>query len=505
MKIEIMDTTLRDGEQTPRIAFSDTEKLSVAKMLIEDVNIDRIEIASARVSKGELLAVNKIISWCKENNLIERIEVLGFVDKKSIDWIYDSGAKVVNLLTKGSLNHVKNQLGKEPDEHIKDIKNIISYAKEKNIKVNLYLEDWSNGMLNSKDYVMYYMNELKNYPIERFMLPDTLGILNPMQTYDFCKTMVTEFPKLKFDFHAHNDYDLAVADTFMAIKAGVSGVHTTVNGLGERTGNAPLSSIVGVINDFCNESEIQVNEKSLLSISKRVETFSGIRIPPNKPIIGDFVFTQTCGVHADGDKKNNLYHNNLAPERFGRLRKYALGKTSGKASISKNLEELGIFLDNDEISKVTKKVVELGDKKKTITTEDLPFIVSDVLGTKQIDEKIKLINYYIINAKNLSPSATVKIEIDKNQYEKTATGDGQYDAFMKAVENIYKELDKKLPTLIDYTVSIPPGGKTNALVETIITWNNGSEFETRGLDPDQTNSAIKATFKMLNLIENSKK
>lgn len=501
MKIEIMDTTLRDGEQTPRLAFTSVEKLNVVKMLLGEVKVDRIEIASAKVSEGEKTAVNKIISWCKIQNYLKNVEVLGFVDKKSVDWIVESGAKVMNLLTKGSLNHVKNQLGKSPEEHLNDIKDVLLYAEEKNIGVNVYLEDWSSGMLNSRDYVLYYMNELKDKKIERFMLPDTLGILEPNQTYEFCKFMISEFPDKRFDYHAHNDYDLAVGNTFMAIKAGVSGVHTTVNGLGERAGNTPLSSVVGVINDLCENVKIQVEEKNLNKLSKMVESFSGIRIPENKPIIGENVFTQTCGVHADGDKKGNLYHNKLEPKRFGRLREYALGKTSGKASIANNLEELGIILDDDEIKKVTKRVVELGDKKETITTEDLPFIVSDVLGTKQTNGNIKLNNYYICSANGLMPVATLKIEINGKEYEETATGDGQYDAFMKAIEKVYKSLDKNLPILIDYTVSIPPGGKTNALVETVITWENGKEFKTRGLDSDQTASAIKATMKMLNIIE----
>ena len=243
-----------------------------------------------------------------------------------------------------------------------------------------------------------------------------------------------------------------------------------------------------------SDFETGVDESNLNSISKLIEAFSGIRIPVNKPIIGENVFTQTCGVHADGDKKGNLYFNKLIPERFGRLRKYALGKTSGKASILKNLEELGIFLENDAIARVTQKIVELGDKKESITTEDLPFIVSDVLKTDYLTEKVKLINYYICHAQNLSPVATLKIEIDNVVYEETATGDGQYDAFMKALSKIYTHLGKTLPTLVDYIVTIPPGGKTNALVETVITWFKDKEFKTRGLDSDKTASSLKLQF-----------
>ncbi len=503
MKIELMDTTLRDGEQTPGVAFSENEKVSIAKMLLEEVRVDRIEIASARISQGELESVKKITSWCKEKNYLDRVEVLGFVDgTKSVDWVINTGAKVLNLLCKGSLNHVNNQLKKTPDEHISDIKSVISYAQRNGLSINVYLEDWSNGISDSPEYVFKIIDSIKDDGIMRFMLPDTLGILTPDKTYEFCMLMKNRYPEIKFDFHAHNDYDLAAANTFMAVKAGFSGVHTTVNGLGERAGNPALSSVVAVIKDHHNDISINVDESKLSKISKIVESFSGIRVPENKPVIGDNVFTQTCGVHADGDNKGNLYQNALIPERFGRLRKYALGKTSGKASIQKNLEELGIVLDKESIDKVTARIVQLGDKKESITTEDLPYIISDVLGSKFINEKIQVRNYYICHAQDLRPVATLSIEIDGMVYEETATGSGQYDAFMKALTKIYNKLDKTLPALTDYIVTIPPGGNTNALVETVITWQNSKEFKTRGLDSDQTASAIKATVRMLNYIEN---
>jgi len=314
--------------------------------------------------------------------------------------------------------------------------------------------------------------------------------------------MRQKYPDIHFDFHAHNDYDFAVANTFMAVQAGFTGVHATVNGLGERTGNPSLASVVAVLNDHYGKGSVSVDESSLNKISRIVEAFSGIRVPGNKPVIGENVFTQVCGVHADGDKKGNLYCNDLIPERFGRMRKYALGKTSGKASIEKNLEELGIVLDKEAIEKVTRRIVELGDNKRNVTTDELPYIISDVLGSKFIEERIKVKNYYICHAQNLSPVATLSVEIDGGIYEETAAGEGQYDAFMKALTKIYDKLGKKLPTLVDYIVTIPPGGQTNALVETVITWRNGREFKTRGLDSDQTASAIKATVKMLNIIEN---
>jgi (R)-citramalate synthase len=504
MRVEIMDTTLRDGEQTQGVSYTPLEKLHIATLLINDLKVDRVEVCSARVSSGEFQALGKITEWARQNGCIEKIEVLGFIDGDiSLKWINDAGGRVINLLTKGSLRHLEKQLRKTPEQHLTEIKEIIKKAHGLGMEVNIYLEDWSNGMIHSEDYVFFMIDSLKNENIKRFMLPDTLGILNPDQTYDFCKRTIEKFPQLRFDFHAHNDYDLAVANVFASVKAGVSGIHTTVNGLGERAGNAPLSSVIGVLNDQL-DVETGVNEFEITNVSKIVETFSGIRIPVNKPVIGENVFTQTSGIHADGDSKDNLYYNNLMPERFGRKRKYALGKQSGKATIKKNLEEFGLLLSPESLAKVTQKVIELGDKKENVTTEDLPFIIADVLGSEQINYKIFIKNYSLSLSYGLKPSANIQVEIDGNLYQETSSGDGQYDAFMKALRLIYDKLGKRYPALVDYQVSIPPGGATDALVETVITWEfNGKEFKTKGLDADQTESAIKATERMLNFIENS--
>ncbi|MFA5045004.1 MAG: alpha-isopropylmalate synthase regulatory domain-containing protein [Paludibacter sp.] len=499
--IEIMDTTLRDGEQTSGVSFAPQEKLSIARLLLEELHVDRIEIASARVSDGEFASVSRVAQWAKSHGHIDQIEVLGFVDDHlSLDWIKNSGCKVINLLLKGSLNHCTYQLKKTPEQHVKDIKQVLANAKQMDMTVNVYLEDWSNGMRESEDYVYYMVDSLKNESIKRFMLPDTLGILNPDETRHFCEKMITRYPDLHFDFHAHNDYDLAVANVFEAVKAGVHGVHVTINGLGERAGNAPLSSVIALFHDHLN-LKTNLQEDKINSVSKVVETYSGIRIPPNKPVVGDNVFTQVAGIHADGDNKKNLYYNDLLPERFGRERQYALGKTSGKANILKNLQQLGIELDDEMTQRVTQRVIELGDKKEMVSMDELPYIVSDVLKNHQEDQDVKILNYSLSLTYGLRPMATVKMEINGEIYEQSASGDGQYNAVSKAMWKIYHKLNKPTPELLDYVVVIPPGGKTDAFVQTIITWKfNEKVFKTRGLDGDQTVAAIKATIKMLNII-----
>ena len=521
--VEIMDSTLRDGEQTNGVSFLPHEKLVMARKLLQNLNVDRIEVASARVSEGEKEAVSMICRFAAQIGRLDRVEVLGFVDGgKSIDWISQCGGKVINLLAKGSLKHCTHQLHKTPEEHIADLKQELAYAKEKGLSVNLYLEDWSNGMKDSPDYVYQVMDALTkmrdgenekmrkssfshslNPSISRFMLPDTLGVMNPLQVIEYFRKMMKRYPHAHFDFHAHNDYDLAVSNSLAAVLSGAKGLHVTVNGLGERCGNAPLASVQAILKDQFH-AKTNIVESQLNDISRMVESFSGIAVAPNQPIVGENVFTQVAGVHADGDSKDKLYYNELMPERFGRKREYALGKNSGRANIAKNLEELGLELTPEQTRRVTQRITELGDKKEIVTQEDLPYIVSDVLKHDGSEDKVKLISYVVNTSYGLKPGANIRVEINGKQYEAGSTGDGQYDAFVKALRYIYKKyLNRTFPILANYQVSIPPGGRTDALVQTVITWHYKDSFlRTRGLDADQTEAAIKATFKMLNIVEN---
>ncbi|MCD8033317.1 MAG: 2-isopropylmalate synthase [Alistipes sp.] len=485
--VEIMDTTLRDGEQTSGVSFNAREKLSIARLLLEELRVSRIEIASARVSQGEQQAVRAIAEWAAAKGYAERVEALGFIDGGlSLDWLGAAGCRVVNLLAKGSRKHCEGQLRRTPEQHLADVRAEILAAVDRDMRVNLYLEDWSNGMRHSPDYVYAMLDGLADAPVQRFLCPDTLGVLDPYETERFCRDLVARYPHLRFDFHAHNDYDLAVANTAAAVRAGFHGVHVTVNGLGERAGNAPLSSTVAVLHDRLG-CTTGIDETKINRVSRTVESHTGIRIPANRPIVGESVFTQCAGIHADGDNKNNLYFNELLPERFGRVREYALG----------------IDLDEAAMRKVTERVVELSDKKELVTVEDLPYIVADVLRYDLADNPVRILNYSLSLAQGLRPVATLKIEIHDRPYEQTSAGDGQYDAFMRALRQIYREqLGREFPMLRDYAVSIPPGGRTDAFVQTIITWEmDGRVFKTRGLDADQTEAAIKATIKMLNIIE----
>lgn len=496
--VALMDTTLRDGEQTQGVSFAAGEKLNIAQALLESLNLDRVEVASARVSSGEQEGVRGITTWAAEHGYLERIEVLGFVDgTHSVDWIVAAGGKVLNLLTKGSEKHCRNQLGKTLAEHAADVRNTVAYAKQKGLRVNAYLEDWSNGYRDNKDYVFGLMQAIGDCGIEHFMLPDTLGVMSPAEVYVALQEMRSIFQQQQFDFHPHNDYGLASANCLAAVEAGITTLHCTMNCLGERAGNVSLAELAVILKDKMG-IRTAINESNLAAVSKMVERFSGKWVAANQPILGADVFTQTAGIHADGDVKGGLYETQLSPERFDRKRTYALGKLSGKASVLKNIEELGITLSPDNLKKVLQRVVTLGDSKETITADDLPFIIADVLESNDY-QHIRLIECEI-NSNFMSTSIVkLKVEINGKEYSEDGEGNGGYDAFIAALKSILAGIGFTMPELVDYTVRIPKGGKPGALTECTITWaGEGRNLRTRGVHANQVYAAVLATLRMVN-------
>jgi len=508
--IALMDTTLRDGEQTPDVSYSPAEKLQLARLLLVDVEVDRIEIASTRVSEGEREAASLVTAWARRARVLQRVEMLGYVDgHASVDWIAGVGGKVLNLLTKGSERHCRGQLRKTPEEHRKAVEETIRYARRKRMTVNVYLEDWSNGVRESFDYVFSMVQLLRELRVARIYLADTLGILPPDGVTRYVGLMTSTWPEVDFEFHSHNDYNLATANCLEAVGAGVRGVHTSVNGMGERAGNTVLAEVVAAIHDH-TEHRCGVNESRLSAISRMVETFSGKDIAANAPIVGRDVFTQTAGIHADGDAKGDLYGSRLAPARFGRARRYALGKLSGKASLDHNLAALGIELPEPDRELVLRRVIELGDRKHIVSPEDLRFIIADVLKSPA-EQLVRVTDYRVTVSRGDLPHAEVAVSF-RGQTEKAESGgDGGYDAFMNALKKACRSFEIDVPRLDDFRVRIPPGGRTGALVETVITWRwdepgrrakgTGEEtLATMGVDSDQMASAVIASEKMLNAV-----
>ncbi|MFT6401494.1 MAG: D-citramalate synthase [Pseudohongiellaceae bacterium] len=323
--------------------------------------------------------------------------------------------------------------------------------------------------------------------------------MSPQEVASALTDMMTSFPEQVFDFHPHNDYGLATANALAAVTAGINTIHCTINCLGERAGNASLAEVAVALRDKLDMT-LSIDETRITVLSRMVENFSNKWIAANTPIVGADVFTQTAGIHADGDMKGDLYVTNLGPERFARKRTYALGKMSGKASLINNLDELGISLSEADQAKVLKRVVQLGDSKQNITAEDLPFIIADVMQSKEI-HYITLLNCYINSGLNVESTASIRVKLEGKELQGSGSGNGGFDAFMAAISALLHERGFVMPVLTDYEVHIPRGGKTDALTECVISWDaTGHEFKTRGVDANQVLAAVKSTMRMINIL-----
>ncbi len=503
-RITVMDTTMRDGEQTPGIAFTPEEKAMLGRMLY-NAGVDFIEVASAQVSGGEKSGAMAVAAEFEEHGYpADILECLTYLTKESVDWAHDTGVGGVNILAKSSVEQIEKQFRMEPKDHTNLVLDIVEYAYDLGMKVNLYLEHYSSkgGVKDNPEYVDALINELiKTKKMQRITFCDTLGLFDPDEVKRYVGEFVEKYPKAFFDFHGHNDYGMAVANTLEAVRAHCKGIQATINGLGERTGNAPLEEVIVAVHDK-TDKKTNIKEYMLKELSSLVEHSSGVRIPQNKPIVGKFAFTHKSGIHVDGMSKAKLYES-IDPTRFGRSHEYDLGKHSGKATIRSHLEVMGVKPTDKLVDGILMRVKEFGDMKKVLSSEDLPYIIADLMEAPE-EIRIDIEDCAIVTAIGTHPVATVSIKRNGKIYKVTGSGVGGYDAFMNAVRSLYKE---ELPKLVDYEVTIPPGGKTDALVYTTITWEDkeGNVFKTIGVSPDQTFAAVEATKKMLNRFYRNKK
>lgn len=376
--IQILDTTLRDGEQTSGVSFTSRQKFMLAKYLLQDVGVDRIEIGSSRTTQDDLEAIKLISAWAEDNGYGDRIEVLIYTDiEESINWMNSTGCQTVNILAKGSRSHCEKQLLISAEEHLDGIARTIEYATQQSKSINVFLEDWSRGFTEDKDYVMQAVEQIQAMSKGKIYLCDTLGVLSPDKTGLYVSDMTRAFPEVHFELHCHNDYGMAVANCLSGIQAGAKGVHTTVNGLGERAGNTPLEEIAVVINDFTNH-KLGIDETKLPKISEMISDMTGVTVANNKPIVGKNVFTHTSGIHVDGQEKAELYSSRLHPSRFERDWEYTLGKLSGKSNVNLYLSKMDIQVDEFIKKRILQVLKESGLMNKKFSKQEFVDLVEEI-------------------------------------------------------------------------------------------------------------------------------
>ncbi|MFH1285474.1 MAG: 2-isopropylmalate synthase [Candidatus Micrarchaeota archaeon] len=480
----VLDTTLRDGEQTPGLSLSSEKKLLIARKL-DEVGVDIIEAGSACASEGERESIKKIANE-KLNAEISSFCRGVFSD---IDAALSCDVTTVSLVIPASDLHITQKLKKTRPEVLELTKKCTDYARSHGLIVELLAEDGSRA-----DHA--FLRELFSSAIKagasRVCVCDTVGVLTPESTTELYKKLTTL--KAPVAFHGHNDLGLAVANTLAAVRAGAREIHCTVNGLGERAGNAPLEEVAVCLEYFYKQKLLKT--KKLYELSSMVEKLSGIELAHNKPLVGRNAFAHESGIHVDGIIKCASTYEPISPELIGQRRRITLGKHSGKKAIQMKLDEMGVKTSAEQIDTISQRVKELGDKGKEVTDADFEVIAYDVLNTKK-EARVKLLELTAITGNNITPTASVKLSIGNEEKLSAGIGDGPVDAAINAIENALGGTGVKLTY---YHVDAITGG-ANALVDVHIRLRKKErEVSASAAGTDIVMASVQAMLKGLNVL-----
>jgi D-citramalate synthase len=486
MRIKVLDTTLRDGEQTPGVSLTPDEKLKIAKAL-DDLGVDVIEAGAAITSDGEREGIKTIAN----EGLKAEISSYARILQKDIDAALSCDVNSIFLVAPTSDLHIECKLGITKDELIEKTLNAIQYCKDHGLVVDLCTED---GSRTDVEFLAKILELSTPHKIDRFTVADTVGILTPERSYDMISRLA-EKSKVPIGIHCHDDLGLATANTLYAVRGGASIVDVAVNGLGERAGNASLEEVVMALKLGYNY-DTGIKTRNISAISELVERLCGIPVAPNKAIIGDNAFTHEAGIHVDGILKKAETYESIKPESVGARRRFVLGKHVGMKSVKKMLDDLKISVDDKQLGEIFKQVKFTGDKGKKVTNFDLEAIAHSVMGI-DMEKAIRLDELVAIAGNKFTPTASVKININGREITESATGTGPVDAAMKAIKHATKEVPFEL---VEYHVDSISGG-TDALVEVMVKLRSKDKIITaQGAGSDIILASVDAFLNGINLI-----
>ncbi|AMB98779.1 2-isopropylmalate synthase [Aerococcus urinaehominis] len=483
-KIQILDTTLRDGEQTPGVNFNTADKLEIAKQL-ERWGVDAIEAGFPITSPGDFEAVKAIADTLKQTQVVGLARCV----KKDIDAVRDALVNAVNpqihvfLATSPIHRQYKLQMSKE--EVLASIKEHVSYAKQYFDQVQFSPEDATR---TEWDFLVEAINVAIDAGATMINVPDTTGYTNPSEfgrLFAYLKENCPKFDQAIFACHCHNDLGMATANSIAALENGASRVEGSVNGIGERAGNVALEEVATALyirRDYY-DMETNINLSQTKITSDLVSHLSGMFIPRNKPIIGDNAFAHESGIHQDGVLKHAETYEIITPSLVGvEKNSLPLGKLSGRHAFDERLKELGYELAKDELNEAFTKFKVLADKKKQVTNEDL---VSLVLGRRDIRQSAYRLNtLQLMTATHGIPTAVV--EICRNEEEApiqqaTSIGEGPVEAIFNAIDSLMPVKAKLMEYRLD---AVTEGIDAQATVYTSIADDQGNHYNGTGVDYD---------------------
>ncbi len=489
-KVSVFDTTLRDGEQMPGVSLPLKFKIQIAKQL-DKLGVDVIEAGFPSASKGEFEAVKEIAKL----GLNAKICGLARVVREDIDAAIGAEVDMVHIFVPTSKIQVEHTIKKSREEIIEIAVECVEYIKSHGLLCMFSAMDATRTEI---DYLKKIYKAVEDARVDIINVPDTVGVATPFKFHEMIKEL-REHLDVPIDVHCHNDFGLAVANTYAAVLAGADEVQVTVNGIGERAGNADLAQVVMILHAIENV-KTNIRTEFLFETSKLVERLTGVRMPPNTPIVGENAFSHESGIHAHGVLKeaSTFEPGVITPEMVGHRRRIVIGKHAGRHQIKKILEDAGYVVDDEALNKIFEKVKEIGDKGKRVTDRDLFTIAEVVLGEVKAEEKAIVVDEVtVLTGNKITPTAVLNAEVFGERKVTSAIGVGPVDASLKAVTSLLGESIK----ITEFRMDAITGG-SDALAEVYVTVEDeeGNSFTSRGAGQDIVMASIDAVINAVNYL-----
>jgi 2-isopropylmalate synthase len=488
-KVRIFDTTLRDGEQTPGVTITPDQKVQIA-MKLDELGVDAIEAGFPIVSQGEMQAIKTI----SHQGLKAEICGLARAVESDINAAIKCDLEYVHTFIATSDIHMKFKLKMTPEQVLDRAVNAVDYCKRHGLQVEFSAEDATRS---DRDFLLKVFAAVTKAGADRVDIPDTVGYRTPDYMAQIVKDVrnVTVVP---ISVHCHNDFGLAVANAMAGINAGAACAHVTINGLGERAGNASLEEFVMALDVLYNKKH-NIKTNLIYETSKFVSNTMGIIVQPNKAIIGENAFGHESGIHTHGIINNPLTYEPIAPELVGRKRWLQAGKHAGAHGIKAMLDEFNIIPTDDQLKIIVEKQKEIADRGKAITTSELLSIAGEVMKNPEFEEKFKLYDFHIVTGMNIIPTAVVRLNADGKDFIASEIGVGPVDAALKAIQKISGEMANI--KIREYRLdSITGGSDAQAEVTVKVEDKNGNIVSARKAGDDIVVASVQAMMDAINKV-----
>jgi 2-isopropylmalate synthase len=488
-KVRIFDTTLRDGEQTPGVSITPEQKVQIA-IKLDELGIDVIEAGFPVVSHGESIAIKKIT----RQGLKAEICGLARTVKSDIDAAINCDLAYIHTFIATSDIHMQFKLRMDRVQVLEKAAWAVEYAKKHGIQVEFSAEDATRS---DRTFLKQVFKAVANVGVDRLDIPDTVGYATPQYIEQLVKDVQTNID-LPISMHCHNDFGLAVANSISGINAGAACAHVTINGLGERAGNASLEEFVMALQCLYGRKH-NVKTELLYETSRFISNTMGIIVQPNKAIIGENAFGHESGIHTHGIINNPLTYEPISPDLVGRKRWLQAGKHAGAHGIKAMLESFGIEPTEKELYDIVEKQKNLADKGKSITTAELLSITSDIMHNNKFEEKFKLYDFHIVTGLNLIPTAVVRLNTEGKDFIASEIGVGPVDAALKAIQKIAGEMANI--KIREYRLdSITGGSDALAEVSVKVEDKNGNVVSARKAGEDVVVASVQAMLDAINKV-----